>query len=143
MKEGLRRKRREMGSEENEEGEEDNATYTPAHLNKNIHPHTHIGTTYTFMCTQTHTHTHTFVQLGEDVGGQVRGGLHVGGVDVECLGVSASSLPLLHGLPAHAEDAPPKVLHLRVLHQLKLTDGHAYGKACAKRYVNKYTRKDV
>lgn len=70
----------------------------------------------------------TFVQLAVDVLGELGAGLHIGRVHIERLAVGPSSLPLLHGLSAHAQYGAPEVLNLRVLHHLKLTHRHPDGK---------------
>lgn len=70
----------------------------------------------------------TFVQLAVDVLWELGAGFHVGGVNIECLTMGSSPLPLLHGLSAHAQYGATEVLNLRVLHHLKLTDWHPNGK---------------
>lgn len=70
----------------------------------------------------------TFVQLAVDVLWELGAGFHVGGVNIECLTMGPSPLPLLHGLSAHTQYGATEVLNLWVFHHLKLTDRHPDGK---------------
>ncbi len=72
----------------------------------------------------------TFVQLAVDVLWELRAGFHIGGVNIECLTVGPSPLPLLHGLSANTQYGAAEVLNLWVLHHLKLTDWHPNCEAC-------------
>lgn len=71
----------------------------------------------------------TFVQFAIDVLGKFLRGLYVGRVDVQSSAVGPAGISQLHWVFTHIQDVSPEILHLRVLHQIKLAHGHANGKA--------------
>lgn len=71
----------------------------------------------------------TFVQFAIYVLWQMWTRLNIGGVNVECLAVGPTSLPLFHSLSAHTQYGAAEVLDLRVLQHLKFKDWHPDGEA--------------
>lgn len=71
----------------------------------------------------------TFVQFAIDVLGKFLRGLYVGRVNIERSAVGPAGVSQLHRVFTHIQDVSPEILHLRVLHQVKLAHGHANGEA--------------